>query len=65
MKGQSGEEMHTGCGVKNREMTENRALSGDAQEESQEEVLKTRPLCLSFSTSSAFRCWPASQGLSE
>ena len=65
MKGQSGEEMRTACGVKNREMAENRALSGDAQEESQEEVLKTRSLCLGFSTSSAFHCWPASQGLSE
>lgn len=31
MKGRSGEEMPTACGVKNREMTENRALSGDAQ----------------------------------
>ena len=50
MKGQSGEEMRTACGVKNMEMAENRALSGDAQEESQEEVLKTRALCLGFST---------------
>lgn len=31
MKGRSGEDMHTACGVKNREMTVNRAISGDAQ----------------------------------
>lgn len=65
MKGRSGEETRTACGVKNREMTENSNLQGCPKRQSQEEALKTRSLCLGFSTSSAFRYRPASQGLSE
>lgn len=51
--------------VKNREMTENRAISGMLKEAESGEALETRSLCLGFCLLCLPSCQSASQDLSE